>query len=135
MPETNQRVAVVTGDNRGIGFEICRQLAEKGILVVLTSRDEAKGLAACEKLKKEERSVRYFQLDVTHAMSINRLWSFLKKEFGRCDILVNNAGIFLDKKGPNDVNFPSVFSASTETIRETLETNLYGPLLLCQAII
>lgn len=135
MSETKQRVAVVTGANRGIGFEICRQLAQKDFLVILTSRDEQKGLAVCEQLKKEELAVRYHQLDVTHAMSINRLWSFLQKEFGRCDILVNNAGVFLDKKGPNDSNFPSIFNVSTETIRQTLETNLYGPLLLCQALI
>lgn len=130
-----QRIAVVTGANRGIGFEICRQLAKKGILVVLTSRDEGKGLAACKILEKEELNVRYYELDVTHAVHINRLWSFLYKEFGRCDILINNAGVFLDKKGPSDTDFPSVFNASTETIRMAMETNVYGPLMLCQAVI
>ena len=131
----HDRIAVVTGGNRGIGFEICRQLAQKGIRVILTSRDEAKGLDACKKLELEELSVRYFPLDVIHAVDINRLWGFLQKEFGRCDILVNNAGVFLDKKGPHDSAFPSIFNASTETIRQTMETNVYGPLLLCQAII
>ncbi len=130
-----QHIAVVTGANRGIGFEICRQLAKKGILVILTSRDEAKGLASCKKLEKEELNVRFCQLDVTSAASINRLWSFLQKEFSRCDILINNAGVFLDKAGPNDVDFPSVFNAHTETIRQTMETNVYGPLLLSQALV
>ena len=130
-----QRVAVVTGANRGIGFEICRQLAKKGILVVLTSRNQDKGLTACKQLEKEELNVRYSLLDVTHATHINRLWSFLQKEFGRCDILINNAGIFLDKKGPDDDDFPSVFNANLETIRQTMETNVFGPLLLCQTIV
>ena len=134
MPK-RQQVAVVTGANRGIGFEICRQLAKKGVIVVLTSRDEQKGLEACQKLEKEESTVRCCQLDVTHAASINRLWSFMQKEFGRCDILVNNAGVLLDKKGPNDTGYPSLFNAHTETIRTTMETNVYGPLLLCQAFV
>jgi len=134
MPK-KQQVAVVTGANRGIGFEICRQLAQKDIVVILTSRDEQKGLQACQKLKKEELAVRYCHLDVTHAASINRLWSFVKKEFGRCDILINNAGIFLDKKVSDDAQYPSIFNVNTETIRQTMETNIYGPLLLCQAFI
>ena len=132
---SKQRVAVVTGANRGIGFEICRQLAQKGILVVLTSPSEEKGLAACKQLEKEELNVRYCQLDVTRAAHINRLRSFLQKEFGRCDILVNNAGIFLDKIGLHDEGFPSIFNADLKTIRQTMETNVYGPLLLCQAIV
>jgi len=130
-----QRVAVVTGANRGIGFEICRQLAQKGLLVVLTSRDQEKGLEACKKLAKEEYNVRYCQLDITHAAHINRLWSFLHKEFGRCDCLINNAGIFLDRPGPDNNRTPGVFDVSAETLRQTMETNVYGPLLLCQAVI
>ena len=132
---TQEKIAVVTGANRGIGFEVCRQLAKLGILVVLTSRDEKKGLEACKKLEQQELTVRYFQLDVTHAASVSRLVSFLQKEFGRCDILVNNAGVFLDKNGPEDIDFPSIFSARIDVIRQTLETNVYGPILLCQALI
>ena len=133
--KNQEKVAVVTGSNRGIGFEVCRQLAKLGILVVLTSRDEEKGLAACKKLEKEELTVRYCPLDVTHAASVNQLVSFMQKEFGRCDILINNAGVFLDKNGPQDVDIPGVFSAKIDTIRQTMETNVYGPLLLCQALI
>lgn len=130
-----QKIAVVTGANRGIGFEICRQLAKKGILVILTSRDEAKGLSACKKLAKEELNLKYHQLDVMQASGINQLAQFLAKEYSRCDILINNAGVFLDAKQPDETKFPSVFSAELDTLRATMETNVYAPLLLCQAII
>jgi len=132
--QVKDKIAVVTGANRGIGFEICRQLAKKGVLVVLTSRDEQKGLFACNVLEKMELPVRYHELDVNHAASISRFRSFMLKEFGRCDILINNAGVFLDKKGLDEA-VPSIFNAKIETLRQTMETNLYGPLLLCQALV
>ncbi len=131
---SKERIAVVTGANRGIGLEICRQLAQKGILVILTSRDEEKGLAVCQEMEKEELPVRYFQLDVNSPASIFRLGNFMEKEFGQCDILVNNAGVFLDKTEPGE-EFPSIFKAKIETIRQTMETNVYGSLLLGQALI
>ncbi|OGX08763.1 MAG: short-chain dehydrogenase [Omnitrophica WOR_2 bacterium GWA2_47_8] len=133
MPQIKDKIAVVTGANRGIGFETCRQLAEKGILVILTSRDEDKGLKACEKLDKEELPVRYHQLDVEHASSITAFKAFIEKKYGRCDILVNNAGIFPDK--PAGDKEPSVFQTPIDTLRRAMETNVYGPLLLCQALI
>src|SRR5262245_54349520 len=129
------RVAVVTGANRGIGFEISRQLAKlEDIEVVLTARDKKKGMEACEKLHKEELPVRFCQLDVTHAASVISLREFLEKEFGRCDILVNNAGIFPDSSSAEG-EWPSVFDTPIARMREGMETNVYGPMLLCQALI
>ncbi|KAK4849472.1 hypothetical protein QYF36_025199 [Acer negundo] len=90
-----KRYAVVTGANKGIGFEICKQLASKGIVVVLTSRDEKRGLEAVEKLKETEGLsdyVIFHQLDVTDPASIASLAYFIKTHFGKLDILVNNAG-------------------------------------------
>ena len=133
MSHPKQKIAVVTGANRGIGFEICRQLAQKGILVVLTSRDVKKGQAACEKLDREELPVRFHELDVDHATSINALKNFIEKEFGRCDILVNNAGIFPDTN--DEKEFPSIFKAHLDTIRRGLTTNVFGPLLMAQAFV
>ncbi len=130
-----QKLAVVTGANRGIGYEICRQLAQNGILVILTSRDEVKGKAACQKFEKEELPVIFHPLDVTVASSVNRLAIFIKKEYGRCDILVNNAGIFLDAHQSSGDTPPSVFTTDLNTLRQTMETNVYGPLLMCQALI
>jgi len=123
-----KRVAVVTGANRGIGFETCRQLAKKGIQVILTSRDRANGEAAVEKLQAEGLDVSYHPLDVTDSDSVQRLAEFIKSEFGQLDILVNNAGVLLDSSD-------TVLSTKIDTLRKTIDTNLYGPLLLCQALI
>ncbi|CAL5030834.1 unnamed protein product [Urochloa decumbens] len=90
----NTRIAVVTGGNKGIGLEVCRQLAGAGITVVLTARDEKRGTSAAEKLREAGLSgVIFHQLEVTDAPSIARLADFLKTRFGKLDILVNNAAI------------------------------------------
>lgn len=128
-----QRVAVVTGGNRGIGLEICRQLAKTGILVVLTSRDEREGLIGCEELQRDELPVRYHPLDVDHPASIENLELFMNKEFGRCDILINNAGIFPDVTDADRMG--SIFKMRTETITQAMTTNVYGPVMLCQALV
>lgn len=136
--DNNLRVAVVTGANKGIGFEICRQLAKReDIEVVLTARNKEKGLKACEQLHKEELPVRFCQLDVTHAASIIGLREFLEAEFGRCDILVNNAGIFPDTSANSagGEDWPSIFDTPIARMREGMETNVYGPMLLCQALV
>ncbi|CAI9765227.1 unnamed protein product [Fraxinus pennsylvanica] len=89
------KYAVVTGANKGIGFEICKQLASHGIMVVLTARDEKRGLEAVEKLKEFGFSdnIIFHQLNVMDPASINSLAQFIESQFRRLDILVNNAGI------------------------------------------
>ena len=81
---------MVTGANKGIGLEICRQLASKGVTVVLTARDENRGLEAFEKLKESGLSdhVVLHQLDVTDPVSIASLAAFIRTQFGKLDILV-----------------------------------------------
>ncbi|KAM3683668.1 hypothetical protein ACJW31_12G165500 [Castanea mollissima] len=89
-----KRIAVVTGANKGIGFEICRQLATNGIRVVLTARDVRRGSEAIEKLKAAGCSdVVFHQLDVMDPTTISSLADFIKTHFGKLDILINNAGI------------------------------------------
>jgi NAD(P)-dependent dehydrogenase (short-subunit alcohol dehydrogenase family) len=126
VPE--QRIALVTGANRGIGLEICRQLAQQDIHTILTSRDQAKGQAARQELVEEGLDVGYHPLDVTVPESVHRLVTHLKQEYGRLDILVNNAGIAIDKG-------TGVLHTDLDTLRRTMETNLYGPLRLCQALV
>lgn len=88
------RIAVVTGGSKGIGLEVCKQLAGSGITVVLTDRDETRGTAAVDQIKQLGHSdVIFHQLEITDASSIARLADFLKTRFGKLDILVNNAAI------------------------------------------
>jgi NAD(P)-dependent dehydrogenase (short-subunit alcohol dehydrogenase family) len=127
-----ERIAVVTGANRGLGFEASRQLAKQGIHVILTSRDETKGKTAVDRLLSEGLAVSYHPLDVTDARSIEHLAQFIQRKFGHMEILVNNAGIMIDSLDSSD---SSVFKAKVETLRRTFETNVYAPLQLCQALI
>ncbi|XP_059593614.1 (+)-neomenthol dehydrogenase [Vitis vinifera] len=88
------RCAVVTGANKGIGLEICRQLASNGVMVVLTARDEKRGLEAVAKLHESSLSnVVFHRLDVMDAKSITTLAKFIVTHYGKLDILVNNAGV------------------------------------------
>jgi NAD(P)-dependent dehydrogenase (short-subunit alcohol dehydrogenase family) len=128
------RIAVVTGGNRGMGFETCRQLARLGARVVLTSRDPAKGETAARRLQDAGLDVRDHSLDVADDASIGRLAAFVRGEFGRLDILVNNAGIVRGRDEPRE-RAMRPFDATPAGLREVLATNLIGPFLLCQALI
>ena len=128
---TTQKVAVVTGANRGLGFEASRQLAKKGYQVILTSRDEAKGKAAAQKLQAEGLNVIFHPLDVTNDESSQKLAEFIREQFGKLDVLVNNAAIYIDSQTGGN----SVFDAKIDTLRQTMETNVYGVLRVTQALI
>jgi carbonyl reductase 1 len=117
-----KRIAVVSGANRGIGFEISRQLVQRGIHVVFTSRDEAKGRAAYERLRAEQLDIEYHPLDVVSRDSIVALAEYLKKAHGGLDILVNNAGV-------------AIQGFDAEAVRTTLEVNFFGPLHLTDALL
>ncbi|XP_060970088.1 (-)-isopiperitenone reductase-like isoform X2 [Cannabis sativa] len=99
---SRKRYAVVTGSNKGIGFGTVKELASNGIVVVLTARDEKRGLEAVEKLAEAGLSqlVIFHQLDVTDPSSISALADFVKTKFGKLDILINNAGVPAGKLNP-----------------------------------
>ena len=128
MDPTDKKIAIVTGANRGIGFETCRQLSRQGILTILTSRDEGKGKSALKTLQKEGGDLHYHQLDVSDIKSITRLGASVQEKFGRCDILINNAGVFLDRG-------KSIFEVPIDILQETLEINSVGALNMCRTII
>lgn len=125
---TEEKVTLVTGGNRGIGLEICRQLARKGMQVLLTGRNEEKGLAACRKLEAEGRHVTFYPLDVTDSDSVHSAGQRVVADFGRLDVLVNNAAI-APEHGRRGTEI------DVKTVRETLETNLLGPWALCRLFI
>jgi NAD(P)-dependent dehydrogenase (short-subunit alcohol dehydrogenase family) len=120
-----QRIAVVTGGNRGIGLEVCRQLAGRGLKVVLAARDEAKARDAASGLAGD---VVPHPLDVTDAAGVARLAAFLEQELGGVDVLVNNAGVFFDQRHGG-------LTVPMDAVRATLETNLIGPWALSQAVV
>lgn len=121
-------VAIVTGANRGIGFEVVRQLAQKGITVILGARNLEKAQTAAKKLASEGLEVLPRKLDVTDRDSIDRLVNQVEQELGQLNILVNNAGILYD-------TWQQAISADFNVVREALETNTFGPWRVCQAFI
>jgi NAD(P)-dependent dehydrogenase (short-subunit alcohol dehydrogenase family) len=129
MPE-EPKLALVTGANRGIGFETCRQLAKLGIRVVLTARDRGKGQAAVDQLRGEGLDISFQPLDVTDHDRIQELARFFQDEIGRLDVLVNNAGILPDPRLAS-----SALHADLDRVRAAMEVNAYGPLSLAQVLI
>jgi NAD(P)-dependent dehydrogenase (short-subunit alcohol dehydrogenase family) len=119
------RVALVTGGNRGIGREVCRQLAARGCHVLLSARDGGKAEAAARELG---RDVTPIALDVTSAPSIARAAAAIDRTAGRVDILVNNAGILL---GEAD----ALLEISADDLRRTFETNVFGAIAVAQAFV
>ena len=116
---TTSDIALVTGANRGIGLEVVRQLAKRGMTVILGARDLGKGEAAAATLTKEGLSVLARRLDVTDQHTIDALAAEVEREFKRLDVLVNNAGILYD-------TWQRATNARMDTVHEAMETNLFG---------
>ncbi|XP_077226003.1 short-chain dehydrogenase/reductase 1-like [Tasmannia lanceolata] len=150
--QTAKRCAVVTGANRGIGFEICRKLASNGIMVILTAIDEKKGNEAVANIKESGLSdVIFHQLDITDPVGIASLASFVKTHFGKLDILVNNAGdngVIIDLEALKALNLPEgemndeqkklvmgVLHEPYEKAEQCLKTNYYGSKSVTEALL
>jgi NAD(P)-dependent dehydrogenase (short-subunit alcohol dehydrogenase family) len=118
----NGRVALVSGGNRGIGLEVCRQLAERGYTVVMGSRDDEQGRTAAAELPD---GVLVRQLDVADPGSVQWLSRSIEEEFGGLDILVNNAAISNDEG-------QSGADADLDRVKTALEANLFGAWRLCE---
>jgi NAD(P)-dependent dehydrogenase (short-subunit alcohol dehydrogenase family) len=125
---TKKKIALVTGANRGLGFETCKQLSQLGVTVLLTSRDPTKGEVAAKQLIDKGLDVIFYQLDVSDRSNIKDIFTKIENQFGRLDILINNAAILYDKD-------QSTMNADLELVTKALTTNLFGPWLLCQAFI
>jgi NAD(P)-dependent dehydrogenase (short-subunit alcohol dehydrogenase family) len=121
----NKRSALVTGANKGIGFEVARQLARLGLKVFLGARNPKAGRAATEKLSGEGEVI-FLEIDVSDAGSIRRAAEELSRQQKHLDVLVNNAGILLDDD-------KSALDVTPEIFEETLRTNTLGPWLVAQA--
>ena len=122
------KVALITGANKGIGFEVARQLASEGVTVLLGARDPQLGKAAEARLKADGLSAEFIHLDVTKPESITTAAETIRAKHGRLDILVNNAGIVAKGDGP-----PSV--ADPQAVRQVLDVNFFGVLAVTQAML
>jgi NAD(P)-dependent dehydrogenase (short-subunit alcohol dehydrogenase family) len=116
------KVALVTGANKGIGFETARQLGALGMTVLVGARDRGRGQAAAQAL-----GARFVQLDVTDSESALRVAEWIDQEYGRLDVLVNNAGITGSFGGP-----PS--ETSLAAMRMVYETNVFGVIAVTNAL-
>jgi NAD(P)-dependent dehydrogenase (short-subunit alcohol dehydrogenase family) len=123
-----KKVALVTGANKGIGFELARQLGRNGISVLLGARDIKLGEDAAGKLKSEGLDARPLDIDLNQLETIQQAAKQIDTEYGRLDVLVNNAGIADPADGP-----PS--TASLEAVRRVFETNLFGTIAVTQAML
>jgi NAD(P)-dependent dehydrogenase (short-subunit alcohol dehydrogenase family) len=124
MAET---IAFITGANKGIGREISRQLAVKGVRVLMGARDNERGVKAVEELRAQNLPVEFIQIDVTSQPSVDKAAEEIGKRYGRLDILVNNAGIALDW-------FP-VSELTVDVFRKTFETNVFGAFRVTSALV
>ncbi|KAJ1280147.1 hypothetical protein BS78_04G209200 [Paspalum vaginatum] len=148
-----KEVAVVTGGNRGIGLEICRQLASKGVTVVLTARDERRGAEAVKTLGALGLSnVVFHQLEVGDLSSAARLADFIREQYGKLDILVNNAGVV---GATTEISDPESFqkelagmdtmekldwirkhtTAPYSKVEECMRTNYHGTKIVTEALL
>jgi NAD(P)-dependent dehydrogenase (short-subunit alcohol dehydrogenase family) len=124
---SNARVALVTGANRGIGLEVCRQLAAAGLRVILTARDRLKAELAARGLR-DAGVVVASRLDVTSTASIQALAAELAAQDDHVDVLVNNAAILLDEGR-------GIIDLAADDLRRTFETNLFGAVAVSQAFV
>ncbi|WP_309476891.1 SDR family NAD(P)-dependent oxidoreductase [Bacillus sp. ISL-34] len=113
------KVALVTGGNRGIGYELVKQLALDGFKVILTSRDQKMGHKIAKKLKKSDLDVSFLVMDVDNQESILQAAIIVNDRYGRLDVLINNAGVYLDEDKKLVVMDPSI-------LEKTMETNFFG---------
>lgn len=122
----NQKIALVTGANKGIGFEVTRELARMGFRVFLGARQAKAGHAAAAKIGED--NVTFLEIDVADPESIRRAAAEFSKKSDRLDALVNNAGILFDEDKSALTITPQIFT-------DTLRTNTLGPWLVAQAFV
>jgi NAD(P)-dependent dehydrogenase (short-subunit alcohol dehydrogenase family) len=125
-----KKIALITGANKGLGFEMARQLGQAGVRVVLAARDPQKGEAAAAKLRGEGLDAQFLKLDVTDKRDRAAAFAFLEEKFGRLDILINNAGVSAEPLGTGKVS-----TTTEDAIHRTFDTNFFAPVALTRALL
>jgi NAD(P)-dependent dehydrogenase (short-subunit alcohol dehydrogenase family) len=130
------KVAFITGANKGIGLETARGLGQLGIAVVIGSRDEANGRTAVDQLRSEGiEQVESVRFDVTKPEDHQAIARHLEGRYGKLDILVNNAGVLLDQVEIEKGGSNTTSTVSSEDLRKTFETNFFAVVALTQALL
>lgn len=122
-----QKIALITGANRGIGLEIARQLGRLGMIVVVGSRNAERGKVAGDLLRSQDIDAQVVELDVTRQDTIDAAAQEIERKFGRLDVLVNNAGVLLDRVSPAQIELA--------VLRSTYETNVFGAFAVTKAML
>ncbi|QLC90753.1 SDR family oxidoreductase [Priestia megaterium] len=113
------KVALVTGGNRGIGYEQVKQLAMNGFNVILASRDPEMGHKSAKKLKDSNLDVSFLMMDVNNQESIRKAAITVNERYGRLDVLINNAGVYLDEN-------KKLLGMDPSILEKTMATNFFG---------
>ena len=130
---TTKKIALITGANRGIGFETARQLGREGIKVLIGARSEEKGLEAESALINEGLDVEFIELDVDDPATHESAAKYIDATYGKLDILINNAGVLLDS---NNGTAPAPASQTPqEVLRKTFETNFFNTIAVTQTFL
>ena len=128
--EKSQKVALITGANKGIGLETARQLGKLGVTILVGARNLGKGEEAAEVLRGIGVNAQPIKLDVVNEADRAAAANYIEKEFGRLDILINNAGVMLDGRTRNETS-----TTSDKVLRDTFETNFFAVVALTQTML
>lgn len=125
---TDKKIALITGANKGLGFETARRLANQNVKVLIGARDETRGREAAENLQKENLDAEFISIDVTDEKTLEAAAKYVEETYGKLDILVNNAGIAVEYGvEPAEVGL--------EIIRKTFDTNFFGVIAVTRAFL
>jgi NAD(P)-dependent dehydrogenase (short-subunit alcohol dehydrogenase family) len=131
MTQQKVKVGLITGANRGIGFETAKGLAALGITVILGTRDIIKGQAAAQQLQDLGFKAEAIEYDANQSQSADSVYEYIDEHYGKLDILVNNAGILQEQlMGKNNST-----SVSTDVLQQTFQTNLFAVIALTQKLL
>lgn len=127
--DENKRIALVTGANRGLGLETCRQLSKLGLAVLLSVRNIDKGQRAAKQLTNDGlEDITFCHLDVLNQNDLDRVAYNIEQEHGHLDVLINNAAILYDY-------YQTAVAADLNIVNQAFATNLFAPWRLCKAFI
>jgi NAD(P)-dependent dehydrogenase (short-subunit alcohol dehydrogenase family) len=128
----SKKIALITGANKGIGFETAKQLGKKGITIIVAARNAENGHTAINKLKENGIDAEFLQLDVTNTTQVQQAFDYINSKYGKLDILINNAGIQIEN-GDWGTNTATVTDANV--LRKTFETNFISIVTLTNTLL